>query len=272
MNKLRSLLLGGFIVLFFVNTVQAKERIDVQGSTTALPIMQIITEEFMDENPDIEVTISGGGSGVGIAALLDQIVPIAMSSREMKENEKQKGVVKGLNIQQYAIALDAIAIIVYPENHFIDRIQSETLKRIYTGFITNWRELGGDDKPLVAISRDTNSGTFEIFNEHILKGEEMAPEVLRLVSNRPILDEVSRNSNAIGYVGFGYLTRNIKALILDGIEPTYENVRNGLYPLSRNLYLYTSQQPEGAVKRFIDFILSDKGQNIIEEEGFIRVK
>jgi len=260
------------IMLLFMNCSQAMERIDVQGSTTVLPIMQIIAEEFMNDHPDIEVTISGGGSGVGIAALLDRIIDIAMSSREMKPNELQKAQSLGLDIQEYTIALDAIAIIVRSQNSFIDRIDSDTVKRIYTGSITDWKDLGGEEKPLVAISRDTNSGTFEIFNEHILKKEEMAPMVLRLTSNRPILDEVSGNSNAIGYVGFGYLTPNVRALILDGVEPTHDNVFNGSYPLSRSLHLYTAQSPQDAMQQFIDYILSEKGQRIVEEEGYIRVK
>jgi phosphate transport system substrate-binding protein len=132
--------------------------------------------------------------------------------------------------------------------------------------------LGGYDRPLVAISRDTNSGTFEIFNDHILDNEEMAPQVLRLTSNRPILDEVSRNLNAIGYVGFGYLTPQVKALTLDNVEPTRDNVISGSYPLSRGLFLYTARVPAGVSKEFINYIFSDKGQRIVAEEGFIPIK
>jgi len=261
----------GIIPIFFlfIGFSDAKEKINIQGSTTVLPIIQIIAEEFMDEFPDYEITISGGGSGVGIAALIDQIADIAMSSREIKDNELQKAYDKGLGIQEYAIAFDAIAIIVHAQNDPIDQLDSETVKKIYTGYIDNWKVLGGYDRPLVALSRDTNSGTFEIFNEHILKGEEMAPQVLRLTSNRPIVDEVSNNLNAIGYVGFGYLTPSVKVLILDGVRPTKENVFNGNYPLSRSLYLYTEKAPTGAIKEFINYVFSDKGQKIIEVEGFI---
>lgn len=263
------------IILFFfliVGFSSAKEKINIQGSTTVLPIIQIMAEEFMNDHPEYEVTISGGGSGVGIAALIDQITDIAMSSREIKENELQKARDKGLDIHEYTIAFDAIAIIVHTNNDPIDQLDSVTLKKIYTGFIDNWKDLGGYDRPMVVISRDTNSGTFEIFNDHILKGEEMAPQVLRLTSNRPILDEVSKNLNAIGYVGFGYLTPQVKVLTLDGVEPTWENVIHGSYPLSRSLYLYTATIPTGISQEFINYVFSDKGQKIVKEEGFIPIK
>jgi phosphate transport system substrate-binding protein len=132
--------------------------------------------------------------------------------------------------------------------------------------------LGGYDRPLVAISRDTNSGTFEIFNDHILEDEEMAPQVLRLTSNRPILDEVSRNLNAIGYVGFGYLTPQVKVLALDDVEPTQENVIRGNYPLSRELFLYTATVPDELSLKFINYVFSGKGQRIVKEEGFIPIQ
>lgn len=272
MLKLRLFII---IILFFsliAGLSSAKEKINIQGSTTVLPIMQIMAEEFMNDYPEYEVTISGGGSGVGIAALIDQIADIAMSSREIKENELQKAHDKGLDVQEYTIAFDAIAIIVHAKNEPIDQLDSITVKKIYTGFVNNWKELGGYDRPLVVISRDTNSGTFEIFNEHILKGEEMAPQVLRLTSNRPIIDEVSGNLNAIGYVGFGYLTPQVKVLALDGVEPTQENVIRGSYPLSRNLYLFTARVPDGISQEFINYVFSDKGQGIVKEEGFIPIQ
>jgi len=272
MFKLRLFMI---IILFFLLIVGfsfAKEKMNIQGSTTVLPIIQIIAEEFMNDHPEYEVTISGGGSGVGIAALIDQIADIAMSSRGIKENELQKAREKGLDVQEYTIAFDAIAIIVHAKNELIDQLDSATVKKIYTGFIDNWKELGGYDRPMVVISRDTNSGTFEIFNEYILNGEEMAPQVLRLTSNRPILDEVSRNLNAIGYVGFGYLTPQVKVLTLDGVEPTQENVIRGSYPLSRSLYLYTATVHDGISKEFINYVFSDKGQRIVQEEGFIPIK
>ncbi len=272
MFKLRLFLIIILFIFLIVGFSSAKEKINIQGSTTVLPIIQIMAEEFMNDYPEYEVTISGGGSGVGIAALIDQIADIAMSSREIKENELQKAREKGLDVQEYTIAYDAIAVIVHAKNDPIDRLDSKTIKKIYTGFVHNWKDLGGYDRPLVAISRDTNSGTFEIFNDHILEDEEMAPQVLRLTSNRPILDEVSRNLNAIGYVGFGYLTPQVKVLALDDVEPTQENVIRGSYPLSRELFLYTATVPDELSLKFINYVFSGKGQRIVKEEGFIPIQ
>jgi phosphate transport system substrate-binding protein len=272
MFKLRLFLIIILFIFLIVGFSSAKEKINIQGSTTVLPIIQIMAEEFMNDYPEYEVTISGGGSGVGIAALIDQIADIAMSSREIKENELQKAREKGLDVQEYTIAYDAIAVIVHAKNDPIDRLDSKTIKKIYTGFVHNWKDLGGYDRPLVAISRDTNSGTFEIFNDHILEDEEMAPQVLRLTSNRPILDEVSRNLNAIGYVGFGYLTPQVKVLALDDVEPTQENVIRGNYPLSRELFLYTATVPDELSLKFINYVFSGKGQRIVKEEGFIPIQ
>ena len=272
MKKLLWVTITGFLIFAFSYLAFAFEKVNVTGSTTVLPIMQIIAEEFMNQHPDVDITISGGGSGVGIAALVDNITDIAMSSRKIKPEEEEKALSKGLKIEEYEIAKDAVTIIVNPANTKVNHIDSETLKKIYTGEITSWKDLTGEDKPVVIISRDTNSGTFEVFNDHILKKAQLAPTVLMLASNRAILDEVSKNTEAIGYVGLGYVTNEVRSLILDGVEPTKENVLNESYPISRGLYLYTPRSPQGMVKNLLDFVLSDEGQTIIEEEGFIRIK
>jgi len=258
-------------VFSFAFSAFSSEKINVSGSTTVLPIMQIVAEEFMYQNPDVNITVSGGGSGVGIAALIDKITDIAMSSRQIKTEELDKAVAKGLSIQEFEIAKDAITVIVSPANTKMNQIDSQTLKQIYTGAITNWKDLNGEDKSIVVISRDTNSGTFEVFNEHILKKDHLAPAVLMLASNRAILDEVGKNPDAIGYVGLGYVTDQVKGLLLDGVEPTKENALNESYPISRGLYLYTPDIPQGVTKAFIDFFFSEEGQAIVEEEGFIRI-
>jgi len=272
MKKTIWILLVWMMVLSFSIPILAVERINIQGSTTVLPIMQIIAEEFMINHPDVDITVSGGGSGVGIAALMDKIADIAMSSRKIKEKEFEKAVSRGLDVQEFEIAKDAIAIVINPANNTLDRIDSETLKKIYTGEIKNWRDLGGEDRVIVVVSRDTNSGTFEVFNEHVLKGSELAPEVLLLASNRAVLDEISKNTDAIGYIGLGYLSDQVKALTLDGIEPTHDNALNGSYPISRGLFLYAARLPQGAEKQLIDFVLSEEGQAIVEDEGFVKIK
>lgn len=272
MKKLFLIFTISLMVLSFSMLTMAAEKINVAGSTTVLPIMQIIAEEFMNQNPKVEITVSGGGSGVGIAALIDKIADIAMSSRKIKSEEEKKAISNGLAIREFEIAKDAITIIVNPANSKMNRIDSQTLKKIYTGEITNWKEITGEDKTIVVISRDTNSGTFEVFNEHILKKAPLAPSVLMLPSNRAVLDEVGKNPDTIGYVGIGYVNDQVKGLLLDGVEPTKENALNGSYPISRSLYLYTPRPPQGAEKDLIDYILSDEGQAIVEEEGFIRIK
>ncbi|QPM66858.1 phosphate ABC transporter substrate-binding protein [Atribacter laminatus] len=262
-----------FLAVFsFAFSAFSAEKLNVSGSTTVLPIMQIIAEEFMNQNPEVDITVSGGGSGVGIAALIDKIANVAMSSRKIKAEELDKAVAKGLSVQEFEIAKDAITVIVSPANTMMNQIDSHTLKQIYTGAITNWKDLNGEDKPIVVISRDTNSGTFEVFNEHILKKDQLAPTVLMLASNRAILDEVGNNPEAIGYVGLGYVTDQVKGLLLDGVEPTKENALNGSYSISRGLYLYTPDIPQGVTKDFIDYFFSEEGQTIVEEEGFIRIK
>ena len=267
---LLSLALG--FVLSLSGLSWGAEAVDVQGSTTILPIMQIIVEEFMAQNEDIEVTVGGGGSGVGISALLDGVIDIAMASRQMKEEEWQKAKDKGLDIREIEIAKDALSVIVNATNP-ISEIDIDTLQKIYTGQITAWPDLGvALDREIVLISRDTNSGTFEVFNEHVLKGQELADKALRLPSNQAVLNEVVSNSNAIGYVGLGYVEQggnNIKALVVNGVEASAEKALSGEYPLSRGLYLYVNGEPQGAVKKLIDFILGPEGQTIVEEEGFI---
>ena len=272
MKKISWMALVGMMAFTWSMSAFAVEKIDIQGSTTVLPIMQIIAEEFMASHLEVDITVSGGGSGVGVAALMDSIADIAMSSRKMKDKEMEKAASSGLNIQEFEIARDAIAVIVNPAQNSLTGIESDILKKIYTGEVKSWRELGGEDKPIVVVSRDTNSGTFEVFNEHILKGDELAPEVLLLASNRAILDEISKNQDAIGYIGLGYLNDQVKSLILDGVEPTHDHALDGSYPISRSLYLYTANLPTDAKKQLIDFVLSEKGQAIVEEEGFVRIK
>ena len=250
------------------------ERVDVQGSTTVLPIMQIIAEEFMALNEDIEITVGGGGSGVGISALLDGVISVAMASRQMKEEEWQKAKEKGLDIREIEIAKDALSVVVNFLNP-LSEIDIDTLQTIYTGKVNTWQELGvALDGEIVIISRDTNSGTFEVFSEHVLRGEELADRALRLPSNQSILNEVVSNPHAIGYVGLGYVEYGgdkIKTLVVDGVEVSAEKVLSGEYPLARGLYLYVNGEPRGAVKKLIDFILGPEGQSIVKEEGFIPV-
>ena len=253
--------------------VQAKEQITLQGSTTVLPIAQRAAELFMAKNPEVSISVRGGGSGNGIAALIDNAVQIANASRFIKFDEVKKAVANGVYPVPHRIALDGIAVVVNPKNS-VDKLTIAQLKKIYTGEITNWKEVGGPDKKIVVISRDTSSGTYEVFEELVLQGAKVVASALLQSSNGAVSDVVSRTPGAVGYVGLGYLSDKLKAVKIGAtekayIEPSLATVQAGQYPIARNLYLFTNGWPTGDAARFINFILSAEGQKIVKEEGFV---
>ena len=241
------------------------------GSTTVLPIAQLCAEKFMDQHPDVNISVRGGGSGVGIAALIDGTCDIAMASRPMKTKELKSARGKGINPLATVIAKDGIAIIVHPSNP-LSEITLAQLKDIYTGKISNWKDVGGKPGKIVVISRDVASGTFEVFKKIVLKGAKTRADALMLASNKAVATTVEKTPGAIGYVGLGYISSKVKALAVDGVEPTKETVVSGKYKLARPLYLYTDGKPTGLAKEFIDFVLSPEGQEIVDKIGFVPVK
>ena len=241
------------------------------GSTTVLPIAQLCAEKFMDQHPDVNISVRGGGSGVGIAALIDGTCDIAMASRPMKTKELKSARGKGINPLATVIAKDGIAIIVHPSNP-LSEITLAQLKDIYTGKISNWKDVGGKPGKIVVISRDVASGTFEVFKKIVLKGAKTRADALMLASNKAVATTVEKTPGAIGYVGLGYISSKVKALAVDGVEPTKETVVSGKYKLARPLYLYTDGKPMGLAKEFIDFVLSPEGQKIVDKIGFVPVK
>lgn len=248
-----------------------EKTLTLAGSTTVLPIAQRVAEEFMNLHPDVNISVRGGGSGVGIAALIDGVADIANASRPMKDEELKLARERGVNPVPTIIANDGIAIIVHPENP-IDEISLDQLKAIYTGGISRWSELGGTNRPIVVISRDVASGTFEVFKKLVLEGENVRPDAIRLASNKAVAVTVAKTPDAIGYVGLGFLSPEVKPLKVDGVSPTPENVISGKYKIVRPLYMYTNGEPKGLAKEFIQFILSDEGQNLIKELGFVPVR
>ncbi|MGD9552533.1 MAG: phosphate ABC transporter substrate-binding protein [Candidatus Caldatribacteriota bacterium] len=252
--------------------VSASEQvIVVKGSTTVLPIAQPCAEVFMDQNPDIDISIQGGGSGVGITSLIDGTCDIGNSSRPVKEEEVAKAKEKGVELCANIIAKDAIAVIVHTSNE-IDGLTLEQIKAIFTGEISHWSPVGGEDQVIVVVSRDSASGTFEAFNELALHKEKLRPDALMQASNAAVATTVANTPGAIGYVGLGYVTSQVKAIKVNDIIPSKETVNDNSYPLARPLFMYTNGEPEGIVKDFIDFVLSAEGQKLVEENGFIRVK
>ncbi len=246
-------------------------NISINGSTTVLPIAQKVAEAYMKEHPDVAITISGGGSGNGIKALIDKTTDIADSSRQIKPEELEQAKAKGASPVEFIVAFDCIVPVVHPDNP-LKNITLDQLKSMYKGEIRNWKEIGGADKPIVMISRDTSSGTYEVWEEKVMKKERVFPGALLQASNGAIVQAVSKNPNAIGYIGVGYVDKSVKPLSVNGVIGSKETTLNKTYPVSRALYMYTPVQPAGDVKNFLDFVISDKGQKLVEEEGFIPLK
>ena len=243
----------------------------ITGSTTVLPIAQKVAETFMDIHPKVNISVRGGGSGVGIAALIDGTCDIADASRPMKTKELKTAREKGINPVETVIAKDGIAIVVHPDNP-IKELSLEQLKKIYTGKISNWRDVGGESGAIVVVSRDVASGTFEVFKKLVLKGDKNRDDALMLASNKAVATTVSQTPGSIGYIGLGYLSADVKALIIDNVLPSNKTVVSGEYKLARPLFMYTNGEPKGLVKKLIDFILSPQGQNIVSDIGFVPIK
>jgi phosphate transport system substrate-binding protein len=257
--------------LALLPAVQARaERITITGSTTVLPIAQKAAEDYMKKHSDVEISVAGTGSGDGIKALIDGMTDIADASRDMKDKEIKLAESKGVNPVRHVVALDCIVPIVHPSNP-ISNLDLEALKKIYTGDIKNWKQVGGPDKPIVVISRDSSSGTFEVWNERVLDKERVRPDAQLQASNGAVAQAVAGNKYAIGYVGIGYLNPKLKGLTVNGIEADAKTAMSGKYPVSRQLYMFTNGEPKGAVKAFIDYVKSPEGQQIVKEEGFVPI-
>lgn len=243
----------------------------ITGSTTVLPIAQQSADAFMKKHPKVNIQISSGGSSVGIQAVGTNIADIGMASRELKDKEKTSHP----NLVQHVIASDGIAIIVHESNP-VSELTVEQIKKIYKGEITNWKEVGGTDKPIVVVNRDSASGTREFFHEHVMKKGNFTKTALEKNSNGAIKTTVQGTPGAIGYVSIGHVDAKVKAIRVsvggNFEEPTAQNVLNGKYPIARNLNMFTNGEPTGHVKEYLDFIKSAEGQKIVEDEGFVPVK
>jgi len=247
------------------------EKIVVEGSTTVLPITQKAAEVFMNNNPGTDISVRGGGSGVGIASLIDGTCDIADSSRPIKDTELDKAVTNGRSPKANVVAMDGICIIVHPSNN-VDALTKKQIKDIYTGAISNWKQLGGAYEKIVVISRDSSSGTFEAFATLALDGAKVRSDALMQASNQAVASVVSKTPGAIGYVGLGYLSSSVKAVDVNGVKASKETVLTNKYLLGRPLFMYTNGEPKGLAKDFIDYILSLEGQKLTEEEGFVGLK
>ncbi|MCD4819728.1 MAG: PstS family phosphate ABC transporter substrate-binding protein [Candidatus Cloacimonetes bacterium] len=270
MKKVLILIFILILTLFMVFCTQKSTSIDIAGSTTVLPIVQAIAEIFMDLNPEINVSVRGGGSSIGIKSAIDETIDIGNSSREIKDNEIEILQEKNKELKKIAIAQDAITMIVHKSNK-IKNLSIVQLKKIYSGKITNWKELGGNNKNIIVISRDVSSGSFEVFYEKALKNSKLLTNCMMLASNNAVAGTVSYTPGAIGYVGRGYANQKHNILSLENISPTTKNVLNKTYPLSRKLFIFTTEQNKKTVDMFINFVLSEKGQEIVEKQGYVKI-
>lgn len=264
----KKMILSMTLVLFTAGLGIAADSVVIKGSTTVLPISQAALEAYMKANPKAQISLSGGGSGEGIKALLDKTADIANSSRDIKKEEIDLAATKGIKPVAHVVAYDAIIPVVNPKNK-IKGLSVDQLSQIYQGKITNWKEVGGDDLKIIVISRDSSSGTFESWDHFVMKKTKVTPRAQMLASNGAIVTAIANNKYAIGYVGMGYLNKSIKGLTVNGVTASTETALSKQYPLSRELYMYTNGKPQGETAKFIAFLKSSAGQKIVKKEGFV---
>ncbi|GHT24879.1 phosphate ABC transporter substrate-binding protein [Bacteroidia bacterium] len=249
----------------------------IKGSDTMLPLSQKEAESFMKSNPSQTLIVTGGGSGVGIAALLEGTTDLAQSSRKIKFDEKQKLQEGGKSVKEVIAAYDALAVVIHPDNK-VSNLTREQLEGIFTGKIKNWKEVGGDDLKIIPYSRETSSGTYEFFKESVLKNKNYVNGIMSLPATGAIIQSVSQTKGAIGYVGLAYLNKSVKAVNVSynqgktSVEPSIANAKNKTYPIVRPLFYYYEVKSEKKVKPFLDYVLSTEGQKIVSEIGFITLK
>ncbi|MDR0681464.1 MAG: PstS family phosphate ABC transporter substrate-binding protein [Dysgonamonadaceae bacterium] len=263
-----------FSVVIFAVSLMAVQAQKIKGSDTVLPLSQKEAEMYMKTYPSETITVTGGGSGVGISALIEGTTDIAQSSRKIKFDEKQKIQEGGKTVKEIIIAYDALAVVVNPENK-VKNLTREQLEGIFTGKITNWKEVGGEDLKIIPYSRETSSGTYEFFKESVLKNKNYKSGILSMPATGAIVQSVSQTKGAIGYVGLAYLNKDVKAINISYDKgkiftaPSVTNAKNGSYPIVRPLYFYYVTKSEKSVRPFVDYVLSTAGQKIVNEIGFI---
>lgn len=273
MKRFAVVLLSALLGLSLLAGAAFAGEITIKGSTTVLPIAQACAEKFMAENPDVSITVSGGGSGNGIKALIDGTTDIAGASRPIKDREIKMAEEKGIEPMDHKVAIDAVIPVVHPSNP-VDNLTLDQLMKIYTGKIKNWSEVGGEDKHIAVVTRDTSSGTFETWEKKVLEGKRVLPRSIVVASAGAMNQTVANNPLAIGYNGIGYIEDNedIETLSINGIPANTETALSGEFPVVRFLHMYTDGEPAGDTKAFIDFIFSAEGQKQVKQAGFLPVK
>ena len=265
------------LFLFGCPAPAERQTITIKGSDTLLQVGQHWAEVYMKAHPDVTIQVTGGGSGTGIAALIDGTTDICQASRAMKQEEKDKlKANKNVEAVETPVALDALAIYVNKENP-VTVLTLEQAQKIFLGEITDWKDVGGKPGKIVLYGRENSSGTYVYFQEHVLKGKDFPPAYQALPGTGGVVDAVSKDKGGIGYGGIGY-AKDIKTLNVAKdkdtapVEPTMANVLNNSYPISRQLFWYTAGPPQGSVKPLVDWVLSPEGQKLVSEKGFYPLK
>ena len=257
-----------------------KQSVTVKGSDTMVHLASSWAEAFMEAHPQIEVAVTGGGSGTGIAALLNGTTDICAASRKMKQKEKDLAAQKKIEPVEFVVARDGIAVVVNPANP-IDALTLEQIRKIYTGAYTRWSQVDGPDEPIVVLSRESSSGTYVFFQEHVLQKKDYRQDARLMPATSSIIQSVSADKWSIGYVGLGYAVEAAGKVKMLGVKadaeaavvmPSEETVDTGAYSIARPLHLYTAGDPEGPVKEFIDFCLGPEGQKIVRQTGYVPLR
>jgi phosphate transport system substrate-binding protein len=260
------------LAMVFSPRAMAEEKLHIEGSTTVGPIADGFAEVFKDMYPDIVITVNKSGSGTGAAALIDGRCDIATMSRLMKPQEFKNAVDGDVFPVANVVAMDGVCVVVHPSNP-VSALSTEQVRDIYLGKIKNWNQLGGPSAPIVAISRDTASGTYDTFESFLMEGQKMDSGVEYVSTNPQAFARVKNTAGAIGYVGFGFVQTGVKALVLDGVKPSRQTILSGKYPVSRPLFMFTNGYPKlgSPAHKFVTFYLTERGQEVVEDKGFVPV-
>ncbi len=266
------------IIAFAASYLQAQSvSFKIKGSDTVLPLTQREAEAYMKKSPKTSIMVTGGGSGVGFSALMSGTTDIAQASRSLKLDEKMKLKESGKAYKETVIAYDALAIIVNPANK-VSKLTREQLEGIFTGKITNWKEVGGTNDKIVVYSRETSSGTYEFLKEHVMNKKNYATSALLMPATGAVVQSVSQTKGAIGYVGLAYLEKSVKAIQVSYdkgktyVTPSIANAKNKKYPITRPLYYYYLVASENLVNPYVNFVLSAEGQKIVLTEGYVPLR
>ena len=268
----------GLMVTSCGDPAKDAKSIEVRGSDTMVHMVTEWAEAYMKENPEDSITVNGGGSGTGISAMINGTVDLAMASRAAKDKEKEQGKENGKTFHEITMARDGIAIIVHEANP-VTELTMDQLRQIFNGTLTNWNQVGGADQKITILSRESSSGTYGFFNEHVLKKDNFAASARLLSGNQHIVDACKADKGGVGYVGLGY--SDVKGIKVVGVKanaeaaptkPSISTVNDGSYPVARPLFIYSDGPPDGLAKKFVEYALSDKGQSMVEKMGYVPLR